>query len=294
NDKETDSNESNTGVSEQSELCSSWREKRKGRRIIWEKRCVNNLDAICTSVYCNKKLIFTYTKNLKNAEIHADVLKELDQKYEDGSFPFSIDHLKNKFKICISECKKIALTVETSTGRKVVQDEKQLEEWFNQLFPLVQTRYSCNPHMAAKSSLSLQLSDGEQQRNCHICSISSTFSLKAFSFLGNGLHYHNHAAVPTGTEIEWHCESCAEEWSRISREPIAASSTLENFDSLSTSSEPLHPPTTEVSWGPHLGQFLQEQFEGSTIDGTINHFEDAIEDPTNHECLVGEFPVTYR
>ena len=113
-------------------------------------------------MYYNKKLIFTYTKILKNAEIHADVLKELDQKYEDGSFPFSIDQLKNKFKICLSECKKIALTVETSTGRKRVQDEKQLEDWFNQLFPLFQTRYSCNPHMAAKSSLSLQLSDGEQ------------------------------------------------------------------------------------------------------------------------------------
>ena len=114
-------------------MCSSWREKRKGRRGIWEKRCVNNLDAIRTSVYYNKKLIFTYTKILKNAEIHADVLKELDQKYEDGSFPFSIDQLKNKFKICISECKNIALTVETSTGRKRVQDEKQLEDWFNQL-----------------------------------------------------------------------------------------------------------------------------------------------------------------
>ena len=143
-------------------MCSSWRKKRKGQRSKWEKRCVNNLDAICSSVYYNKKLIFTSTKNLKNTEIHADVLKEFDQKYEDGSFPFSIDQLKNKFNICISECKKIALTVETSTGRKRVQDEKQLEDWFNQLFPLVQTRYSCNPHMAAKSSLSLQLSDGEQ------------------------------------------------------------------------------------------------------------------------------------
>ena len=136
--------------------CRSWCEKRQIRL----KQFVVNL--LVSSVYYNKKLIFTYTKILKNAEIHADVLKELDQKYEDGSFPFSIDQLKNKFKICISECKKIALTVETSTGRKRVQDEKQLEDWFNQLFPLVQTRYSCNPHMAAKSSLSLQLSDGEQ------------------------------------------------------------------------------------------------------------------------------------
>ena len=29
-------------------------------------------------------------------------------------------------------------------------------------------------------------------------------------------------------------------------------------------------------------------------DGTIDHFEDAIEDPTNHECPAGEFPVTYK
>ena len=34
-----------------------------------------------------------------------------------------------------------------------------------------------------------------QQRNCHICFISSTFSLKACSFLGNGLHYHNHCKI---------------------------------------------------------------------------------------------------
>ena len=94
--------------------CRSWCEKRQIRL----KQFVVNL--LVSSVYYNKKLIFTYTKILKNAEIHADVLKELDQKYEDGSFPFSIDQLKNKFKICISECKKIALIVETSTGRKRV------------------------------------------------------------------------------------------------------------------------------------------------------------------------------
>ena len=176
--------------------------------------------------------------------------------------------------------KKIALTVETSTGRKRVQDEKQLEDWFNQLIHWSKLGihvtltwqqsllYRCSYLMGSKwkeHQITETSTADHQQRNCHICSMSSTFSLKACSFLGNGLHYHNHAAVQTGTEIEWHCESCAEEWSRISREPIAASSTLENFDSLSTSSEPLHPPTTEVSWGQNLGQFLQEQFEGSTI-----------------------------
>ena len=162
NDKETDSNESDTGVSEQSEVCSSRKKKRKGRRSVWEERHVNDLvDVICSSEYYKKKLIFTNTKNSKNAEIYANVLKDLGQRYEDGSFPFSVDQLRNKFKKCISECKKIALTVKTSTGVKRVQDEKQLGAWFNQLFPLVQTRDSCNPDMAVESSSSLQLSDGE-------------------------------------------------------------------------------------------------------------------------------------
>ena len=162
NDKETDSNESDTGVSEQSEVCSSRKKKRKGRRSVWEERHINDLvDVICSSEYYKKKLIFTNTKNSKNAEIYANVLKDLGQRYEDGSFPFSVDQLRNKFKKCISECKKIALTVKTSTGVKRVQDEKQLGAWFNQLFPLVQTRDSCNPDMAVEPSLSLQLSDGE-------------------------------------------------------------------------------------------------------------------------------------
>ena len=61
NDKETDSNESGTGVSEQSEVCSLKKKKRKGQRSVWEER-----------------YIFTNTKNSKNAEIHANVLKKLD------------------------------------------------------------------------------------------------------------------------------------------------------------------------------------------------------------------------
>ena len=96
-------------------------------------------------------MIFTNTKNSKNAETYGNVLKELGQRYEDGSFPFSVHQPRNKFKKCISESKKIALTVKTSTGVKTVQDEKQLGAWFNQLYP----------DMAVESSSSLQLSDGE-------------------------------------------------------------------------------------------------------------------------------------
>ena len=106
NDKETESNESDTGFSEQSEVCSSRKEKRKGRRSVWKEQHVNNLvNVICSSEHYKKKLIFT--KNSKNAEIYANVLKELGQRYEDGSFPFCIDQLRNKFKKCISECKKL-------------------------------------------------------------------------------------------------------------------------------------------------------------------------------------------
>ena len=164
NDKEADSNESDTGVSEQSEVCSSRKKKRKGRRSVWEERHVNDhdlVDVICSSEYCKKKLVFTNRKDSKKAEIYANVLKQLGQRHEDGSFPSSVDQFGNKFKKCVSECKRMAFTVKTSTGVKRVQDEKQLGAWFNQLFPLVQTRHSCNPDMAVESSSSLRLSDGD-------------------------------------------------------------------------------------------------------------------------------------
>ena len=64
NDKETDSSESDTGVSEQSEVFTAKRKKRKGRRSVWEERHINDLvDVICSSEHYKKKLIFTNTKN---------------------------------------------------------------------------------------------------------------------------------------------------------------------------------------------------------------------------------------
>ncbi|XP_066030201.1 uncharacterized protein [Pocillopora verrucosa] len=72
------------------------------------------------------------------------------------------------------------------------------------------------------------------------------------------------AAVQTGTEVEWHCDSCAVEWSSLPGEPVAASSRLENIDSWESHLEQgstvdsIHPPTIEISWGSH-------QFKGSTV-----------------------------
>ena len=46
-------------------------------RSVWEERHINDLvDVICSREYY-KKLIFTNTKNSKNAEIYGNVLKEL-------------------------------------------------------------------------------------------------------------------------------------------------------------------------------------------------------------------------
>ena len=62
------------------------KKKRKGQRSVWEERHVNDLvDVICSSEYYKKKLIFTNTKNSKNAEIYANVLKKVVIRYEDGS-----------------------------------------------------------------------------------------------------------------------------------------------------------------------------------------------------------------
>ena len=124
------------------------------------------VDVICSKEYYKKKLIFTNTKNAKNGEIYGKVRDELLQRYEERGveFPFSVKQIRDKFKKCIGECKKISMTVKTATGIKRVQDEKQLGAWFDQLFPLVQTRDSCNPDMAVESSSSLQLSDGEITR----------------------------------------------------------------------------------------------------------------------------------
>lgn len=61
----------------------SRRKKRKGRRSIWEERHANDLvDAVISrSDYYKKKLLFTETKNSKNAKIYTNVLKELVQRY---------------------------------------------------------------------------------------------------------------------------------------------------------------------------------------------------------------------
>ena len=67
---------------------------------------------------------------------------------------FNINQVTTKFKKCISICKQAALTIKTSTGIKRFQEERELGEWFNQLFPVVRTRDSCQPEHAVEPSSS--------------------------------------------------------------------------------------------------------------------------------------------
>ena len=79
-----------------------------------------------------------------------------------------------------------------ATGIKRVQEEKQLGAWFDQLFPLVQTRDSCNPDMAVDSSSSLHLSDGDITRKRASDSMDIIVDIFLFhDFIDDHLHLYS-------------------------------------------------------------------------------------------------------
>lgn len=67
-------------------------------------------------------------------------------------FTFTIGQLRSKFKNCVAESKKAALTVKTASGIKRFQDDKGYGACFSQLFSLVRTRDSCQPVLAVEPS----------------------------------------------------------------------------------------------------------------------------------------------
>ena len=61
---------------------------------------------------------------------------------------------RNKFKKCVAECKKAALTRKTATSMKRFQEEKNFGKWFTQLYNFVKTRDSCSPEVTLERSCS--------------------------------------------------------------------------------------------------------------------------------------------
>ena len=84
--------------------------------------------------------------------------------------------MRTKFKRCVAECKKLALTIKTATGVKRIQEDRGYGPWFNQLFSLVQSRDSCNPELAeepsssrnASSSASTETSPEDEGKNLFV------------------------------------------------------------------------------------------------------------------------------
>ena len=71
-------------------------------------------------------MIFVNTKNQQNGKVYEKVLNELKSRAErkGSSVPFTVAQVRTKFKKCMSECKKAALTNKTATEVKRFQDDK--------------------------------------------------------------------------------------------------------------------------------------------------------------------------
>ena len=131
--------------------------RKAGRKAVWREKVITDMvDIICSSEYLRKNLIFRNTTRARNTAIYTDVVKQLKERLASRgeNFPFDVTKTWNKFKKCVAECKKAALTIKTATGIKRFQEEKNLGEWFNQLYSFVKTRDSCTPEMALEPSCS--------------------------------------------------------------------------------------------------------------------------------------------
>ncbi len=132
--------------------------KRPGRKAQWPETLLTDMvDIIVTNDYFKRKLIFTNSKNQKNADVYQKVLNELKKRAESRGkeVPFTVIQLRTKFKKVVAECKKAALVMKTATGIKRFQEEHGYGSWFNQLFALVKTRDSCQPEQAIEPSSKL-------------------------------------------------------------------------------------------------------------------------------------------
>jgi hypothetical protein len=112
------------------------------------------LDIIINNESFKEKLIFQNTKFQRNGLIYEQILQKLKARCVERNeeFNFSVNQLRSKFKKCVAECKKIALTIKTATGVQNFIRERGYGATFNHLYALVKTRDSCNPEKAVEPS----------------------------------------------------------------------------------------------------------------------------------------------
>ena len=114
-----------------------------------------------------KTLIFRNTKFQRNGELYGKIKLELEQRCaaRGECVSISVDQLRSKFKKCVGECKRVALTIKTATGIKRFVDDKGYGAWFDKLFAIVKTRDSCQPDQALEPSV-LEFVQNEGESSC--------------------------------------------------------------------------------------------------------------------------------
>lgn len=99
-----------------------------------------------------KKLVFQNVKCQQNAEMYGKIREELKKRctLREKNFSFTVEQLRSKFKKCVSECKRAALTIKTGTGIIRFQEDKSYGTWFQKFYGVVKTRDSCQPDQATE------------------------------------------------------------------------------------------------------------------------------------------------
>jgi hypothetical protein len=143
-------------IEEEDEVTTQPKSKKKsGRKGKWSTDNLNDfIDIIVNNDEYMEKLIFRNTKYQHNGTIYERIRQELKKRSSERgeTMEFTVNQLRNKFKKCVGDCKKVALTIKTATGIKKIQREKGYGAWFDQLFALIKTRDSCRPEMATEPS----------------------------------------------------------------------------------------------------------------------------------------------
>ena len=107
---------------------------------MWPESTIDDLvDIVCSSSALTQKLVYENTKKTANTALYAKVLREMKDRAtaREEECDFAVNQVRNKFKSCVSWCKKAALTVTTATGITRFKDSKGLGRWFDQLYPVV-------------------------------------------------------------------------------------------------------------------------------------------------------------
>ena len=122
------------------------RKKKTGRRSAWPEEVIDDLvDIICSDSSLKQQLVCENTKKSANTAIYAKVLREMKNRSaaREQECDFAVNQVRNKFKSCVSWCKRAALTITTATGITRFKNNKGFGRWFDQLYPVVKSRDSC-------------------------------------------------------------------------------------------------------------------------------------------------------